>query len=256
MSDVRDGIRIPLSPARKMVLEIMHHAQKVPTLAHAKELNISPVVLARNAIDQAPSWMSIIIRAYGLLSKQHPELRQTLMRWPYTHLYEHPHSECAVLVEREVQGEMAVLVGKIRAPEDNTIAVINGHLRRFKEAPVLEIRNFQQMLRIGRMPGFLRRFVFWHTLYLSGQRRAKRFGTFAISSLGNMGVEQLTVLTPLTTYLTFGPVSANGAVRANIIYDHRVMDGRTVARCLVDLEKIMQKEILGELTTMRHKLAA
>ena len=67
------------------------------------------------------------------------------------------------------------------------------------------------------------------TLNLSGFKRAKRLGTFTISSLGNLGVEQHHPISPLTTYLTFGPISASGEVNVKIIYDHRVMDGRTVA---------------------------
>jgi hypothetical protein len=96
-------------------------------------------------------------------------------------------------------------------------------------------------------PGkFLRRFVFWRILYLSGAKRAKKFGTFMASSLGKYGVEQHHPLTPLTTYLTFGPVSPTGAVTVKIIYDHRVLDGAQVARALRDVETVLNTVILEE----------
>src|SRR5262249_12829799 len=110
--------------------------------------------------------------------------------------------------------------------------------------------EFRQWLRLGRMPGFLRSILFWIGLNGSGFRRAKRFGTFAISSLGNLGIEQYHPISPLTTYLTFGPIAPTGDVTVKIIYDHRVMDGRCVARCLNDLEEVLNTHMLEELKKM------
>jgi hypothetical protein len=53
-------------------------------------------------------------------------------------------------------------------------------------------------------------------------------------------------LTALTTYFTYGPISADGTVTLKVIYDHRVMDGRTVARILVRLEEVLRGAILDE----------
>jgi pyruvate/2-oxoglutarate dehydrogenase complex dihydrolipoamide acyltransferase (E2) component len=72
-------------------------------------------------------------------------------------------------------------------------------------------------------------------------------GTFVISSLGNYGVEQMHPLTALTTYFTFGPISPAGEVTLKVIYDHRVMDGRAVARVLVRLEEVLNGAVLDEL---------
>src|SRR5262249_3780479 len=120
-------------------------------------------------------------------------------------------------------------------------------LHQLRTAPVEEVSSFRQLLRLGRLPWFVRRFVFWNALCLSGFKRAKHFGTFMMSSLGNLGVEQHHPLTPLTTYFTYGPIGDDGDVTAKIVYDHRVMDGRCVARCLQELEDVLQGEILMEL---------
>ena len=151
------------------------------------------------------------------------------------------------MIEREHAGETILLGSKIRAPERQSLDAIDGHLRRLREAPIHDISDFRQWLRVGTMPSFVRRFLFWHTLNLSGHKRAKRFGTFSISSLGNMGVEQHHPMSPLTTYLTFGPISTAGRVDIKVIYDHRVMDGRTVARVLNDIEETLNTQVLEEL---------
>jgi hypothetical protein len=255
MSEVRKGRRLRLSPARRMVLEILHHGRKVQSLPLGQVMHLANLVAARRTLPVKPSWTAIFLHAYGLLSEQHAVLRRAYIPYPWPQLYEHPHSQCGVIVEREWEGEAVVLAAKIHAPERQSLTDIDCHLRRFGEAPVHSISGFRQMLRFGRLPWFIRRFTFWHSLYLSGKTRAKRFGTFVISSLGNFGVEQYHPVSPLTTYLTFGPISPDGEVMVKIIYDHRVMDGRTVARCLNDLETILNRDIVAELEGRRSAAA-
>jgi hypothetical protein len=251
----RKGIRLKISPARKLVLELLHHARRVPSLPLARTFDLGAVAAARQALPVAPSWTALFLRGYGLTAREYPELRRAFIRWPLPHFYEHPWSECAVLVEREHQGETVVLGAKIRAPENQTLPEIDGHLRRFREAPLQEVPCFRQLLRLARLPWLWRRFVFWHVLHCSGFKRAKHFGTCMVSTLGNLGVEQFHPLTPLTTYLTFGPVSPAGEVTVKIVYDHRVMDGRGVARALNDLEQVLRESILSELRGLQCRAA-
>src|SRR5262249_53516063 len=158
------------------------------------------VAAARREALPAPSWTAVFLKAYGLVSQRHPELRRALIPWPYPHLYEHPCSEGVVPVGRAWQGETVVLGAKFHAPERTTLAALDDHLRRYREAPVESIAYFRQILRVGRLPALLRRFTLWHSLYLSGFKRARRLGTFTLSSLGNFGVEQFHPRTPLTSY--------------------------------------------------------
>jgi hypothetical protein len=238
------GKRIAVSPARAVVLELLHHARKSPSLPLAKTMHLGPLLMPRKAA--GVSWTALFVKAYGLTALEHPELRRAFIPYPRKHYYEHPESSAAILVEREWQGENAVLGGRLRAPEERRLADIDEVLRDFRERPVWDVNYFRQTLRLGRLPAFVRRFVFWHSLYLSGAWRAKRFGTFMISSLGNLGVEQFHPLTFLTTYLTYGPIDAAGDVTVKIIYDHRVLDGRTVARALGTLEETLTGPVLAE----------
>ena len=253
--ETRTGSRIALSPARKTIHEILRHARRAPSLPLSRVMHLPELVAARAAHPSRPSWVAIFMKAYGLVAESHPELRRAYIPWPRPHLYEHPHSEGALLVEREWQGEQVVLAGKVRAPERQPLQAISSYLRYLNEAEVPRVSAFRQLLRLGRLPALVRRFAFWRILNLSGYRRAKRLGTFVLSSLGNYGVEQHHPLSPLTTYLTFGPIGPDGDVTVKIIYDHRVMDGRTVARCLVDLEAILRHELVEELTAHRRQIA-
>jgi hypothetical protein len=249
MSDARKGRCLSLSPARRMVMEILHHGRKVPALPLSKVMRVGQLAAARKA-GAFVSWTALFMKAYSLVAERHAELRRAYIRWPWPHLYEHPVSACALLLERDHQGESIVLGAKIHAPETQTLTQIDERMARFRDAPLHEVGDFRRWLRVGRLPGFVRRFLFWHTLNLSGFKRAKRLGTFAISSLGSLGVEQHHPISPLTTYLTFGPINPLGEVNVKIIYDHRVMDGCCVARCLNDLEETLNTRILAELQSM------
>jgi hypothetical protein len=238
---------IKLSPGRKMVLELLHHARKVPSIPVARELNVAAVLEQRSTLAQRPSWTAIFLRAYGLVCRDFAELRRVFVPYPFARLYEHPFSYGAVVVERELDDEPILLAAKILKPENKTLQVVDQCLKRLKTAPLHEISEFRQLLRFGKVPGFLRRFVFWHSLYWSGAVRARRFGTFMLSSYGNLGAEQIHPITPLTSLFTFGPIAADGRVIAKIIYDHRVMDGRRVATALAMLEEVMCRDVLREM---------
>lgn len=249
------GKVIPLSPARRMVDELLHHAKQVPSLPLARDCRIDVLADARKRAGTGVSWTGLFMKAYGLTALRHPVLRRAYIPYPTAKLYEHPRSDCAVLIEREWQGEPVVLGAKVISPETTPLTLIDEHLRRFREDDVLSVSPFRQVLRLGRQPWLLRRFVFWSSLYFSGYKRAKRFGTFMMSSLGAQGVEQMHPLTPLTTYLTFGPVQPDGRVTIKVVYDHRVMDGRHVARVLVDLEHVLNTTLAEEVRGARARAA-
>jgi hypothetical protein len=239
-----------------MVAELMVHARRTPSLPQVKRIDVARLAAARKRLDRPPSWQAIFMKAQGLVAREFPELRRSYMPWPRPHLYEHPFSIAAVLVERDWQGERVVLGARIKEPEARPLEWIQGQLQFFASAPVWDVNYFRQILRVGRLPAPLRRFTFWQTLYLSGFTRAKRFGTFMLSSLGKFGVETVHPLTPLTTYLAFGSIGEGKSVRTTLIYDHRVMDGSTTARCLCELEETLNGALLDELSAMESPRAA
>lgn len=245
MANRRKGFRLKLSPARKIVHELMVHAKRVPSIPLARKMNVAEVAAAKEASDV--SWIALYMKAFALTAKAHPVLRQAYLPYPWPHLYEHPHSECALLIEREWKGERVTLGARIFAPEDKSLVELTAAIRKFQEAPVWEINFFRQALRVGALPWPLRRFTFWQSLYLSGFKRAKRFGTFMISSLGKYGVEQRHPIIPMTVDMTIGPIRGNGEVTVTMVYDHRVTDGSSIARALRDLDKVLHGPVLAEL---------
>src|SRR5688572_3304627 len=126
------GRWVPLSPARKMVLEILHQTRGVPSLPLAKRMQLGRLAAARRGT--GISWPAVFVRAYALLAAEQPGLRRAYVRWPWPHLYEHPQSVCAVIVERDLAGEPVVLTARIAGPEHRALGRLEGALTTFRDA--------------------------------------------------------------------------------------------------------------------------
>jgi 2-oxoacid dehydrogenases acyltransferase (catalytic domain) len=250
MSHNPRGFNVPIAVGRRIVDEFLRQARHVPLITVRRDFSIPGLAAVRSAMTSRVSWVALFAKAYAIAALRHERLRRSWTTFPIARLYEHPVSACLVLVEREWQGEEVVLGGKIHEPEIMSLADLDLYVRRFQTAPVRSVSCFRQLLRVGSYPTWLLRFLFWSSLHWSGFRRCKRYGTFVVSSLGSLGCEAVGPRVPLTTYLTYGPVSQSGRVGVALTFDHRVLDGRHAARALEDVERILNTVIAAELRGM------
>jgi hypothetical protein len=213
-------------------------------------MQLGDVIRARRSCLKRPSWVAIFAKAFALVAAEQASLRRAYLQFPTNRLYEHPHSVASIAVSREYRGEEAVLFVQLRAPEQQHIAMLDSHLHRYKNTAVEKISAMRQALGSTRWPWPLRRLGWWYALNVSGPRRARRFGTFGISTYSRLGVESLHPIAPLTTVLTYGPIAADGTVTVRIVYDHRVMDGAEIGKALCRLEEIMVDLITKELNAL------
>ncbi|RUL89417.1 hypothetical protein [Tautonia sociabilis] len=241
------GRSLPLSGPRRFILDMMHFARQVPSVPVGRAMRLGPLAEARAGHPIRPSWSVLFLKAFGMVCEAHPELKRALLTVPVPRLYEHPYSIAALAMEREHEGEPCVVVGLFRAPERQSIAELQKALDEYRSLPLDRVGFFRQMLRISGYPAPVRRFLWWSTLHVSGPKRAKRLGTFGLSSYGALGAESYHPISPLTTTLTYGPIDAEGRVTVKLIYDHRVLDGAQVARRLKDLEAALLGPVLEEL---------
>ncbi len=246
-SSTPKGLRRRLSPARTFVSDLVRYGKRIPSIPVSKQMQIGPVCAARAVLDPRPSWTAIFMKAYGVVGSRRAYLRQAYIPLPYPHLYEHPETICGIAIERELDGELILVGTLVRGPEHKSLAEIDQYLWHCKEAPVRSIGYYRMALRVGRLPRPIRALLWWTTLYISGYKKAKRLGTFGITSYGRLGAEQIHPISPLTTVLTFGPIDTEGQVVVKLIYDHRVMDGSNVARCLAELEEVLNGQLVAEL---------
>jgi hypothetical protein len=237
------GRRLSLSLPRRFIGDLMHFAQQIPSVPVQRRMNIAPLVRARRATEPRPSWCALFTKAYAMVAAQRPQLRRAYLSFPWPHLYEHPVSIASIAVERQVDDEDAVLFAQVRGPEHHTPDQLDSFIKDCKECPLESIGTFRRALRISRLPRLLRRCIWWYGLNSSGYKRARNLGTFGVSVYSGLGAEGLHPLSPLTTTLNYGIIADDGTVDVRVVYDHRVLDGATIARALEDLEGLLNHEI-------------
>jgi hypothetical protein len=250
------GRTLPLSGPRRFINDLVHFAGKVPSVPVSRMIDVGPLMRARAEHPARPSWSVLFMKANALVGAAHPPLRRSLVSFPRLRLYEHPQTVCALALERRFEDEEGIFVGLFRAPEAQTLAQLQEWLIFYKTQPLEQVGFFRQALRISRVPTPIRRLLWWSTLEISGWTRAKRFGTFGLSSYGALGAESLHPISPLTTTLTYGPIDPSGRVCVKLIYDHRVLDGAFIARRLQDIEQTLHGAILDELSHPEGKSTA
>jgi hypothetical protein len=250
------GRHIPLSLPRRFIGDLMHFARQVPSVPVQRRMNLAPVVAARRAARPRPSWCAILTKAYGLVSALVPELRRAYLVFPRPHLYEHPVPIASVAVECGFGGENAVFPLRLRDPGRCSLHNLDRRIRLFKERPIEGFRSVRRLLKVSALPWPLRRLLWWAALNLSGPKRAHYLGTFGVSVYGRLGATSLHPLSPLTTTLNTGVLGEDGSLDVRIVYDHRTLDGATVARALAELERVLHGAILNELRYLQALEAA
>ncbi len=241
------GRTLSLSLPRRLVCDLVHCAHKVPTVPVQRVINVAALDPYRSRLKPRPGWATLFTKALGIVSAEFPELRRAYLSFPWARLYEHSESIASVAVEREYQGENGVFFAHIVAPEKLSLLELEAQLNRFKTEPIENIPDFQLVLNACRLPLFVRRFAWWYLTNFRGYRKATWLGTFGLSVYSSLGAESLHPLSPVTTTMNYGVIQRNGDVQVRLVYDHRVMDGTTVARALARLDQVLNGVILTEM---------
>jgi hypothetical protein len=250
------GKSYALSPFRRLVVDLMHFSQHVPAVAIERRMNLAALAGARQYCSPRPTWTTVFGKAFGLVSRTYPELRRAYMPLPYPRLYEHPYSTVSLNIERLLPVEPIVLQCLIKRPENRSLAEIDAIVRRNQATPLEELRWYRRSLTMARLPWPIRRFVWWATLKIFGRERCHNFGTFSVSSIASQGAGIVHLVPVLTASLHYGLFDDDENLDVRLTFDHRVMDGATAARTLVELEHVLHGPILTELHTMRWAAAA
>lgn len=243
------GRMIRLSIPRRMVGDLLYFARRIPTVPVQKRMALAPLAAARAACRERPRWTTLFTKGYALMAREFPEFRRAYVKLPWPHLYEYPASNATVIFERDYHGEPGLFSISIKEPARQSLGEIGRQLAHASTAPIESIKDFRRTIQFTRLPAFLRRPLWWICLNF-GRQRGNYFGTFAVSVYSALQAESLHPLSPITTLLNYGVMDSDGAVDVRIIYDHRVMDGATVARALGRLEQILNSAVKEEVDAL------
>jgi pyruvate/2-oxoglutarate dehydrogenase complex dihydrolipoamide acyltransferase (E2) component len=240
------GRVVPLSPARRLVADLLRVCRDVPTVAVDRPADLSALVAARARTADRPPWPVLFAKAFALAAMQDPNLRRSYIRFPWAHLYEHAEPIAMVTVERECAGEPVVFSTRLSSAHARPLAELSAVIRHAKDAPEAEVAGLRRARRLARLPRPLRRFALWAGLHASGRLRERHSGTFAVTSVGSAGAGVARAVAPLTSTFHYGLFDAAGRIELRLTFDHRVYDGAVAARALVATERALLGPILDE----------
>jgi hypothetical protein len=244
------GFSRSLPASRRLVNDLLRYAARTPLVPVDRWFDLAELAGLHSSVSPKIAWPVLFIKAYGLLCQRHSHMRQAFMPWPWPHLYEHPCSVAMLAVNRAGDHEDRLFWGRFVAPETRPLIDLQIELDRYKTEPVESA--FRRQIRFARFPSVLRRIGWWLTLNF-GSKRAKRLGTFGISTLAGLGAYNRQHPACLTTSLSYGPIDSSGQSLVTILFDHRVVDGATIARDLAELETILKAAIADELRLLADR---
>ena len=250
------GRNIAISPFRRLVIDLMHFSQKVPSVTVDRRLKLGKLAAARDACLNRPTWYTLFTKAFAIVSARTPELRRSYLRYPWPHIYEHPRNIATLNMERMHGDEKVVIYALIRGPENRSLEELDALVRFHKNEPLENIGSFRRASRLGRLPFPIRRLVWWVSLNFFGRIRCHNYGTFGVTSTAGIGAGIQRIIPILTSTLHYGMFDDAGSLEMRLSFDHRVLDGATAAQALVDLESVLMNEILDEVRGMRLRLVA
>jgi len=237
--------RLSISCNRALVLDGLHFARAVTLFPVERQFDLGDVAQLRSAQPTRISWAVLFLKAYAIVAREHAPLRQAYIRWPWPHLLESSYSVAMLAINREFQREDRLCWGRFDEPADQPLTRLHQRLEAYTHESVEQI--FKRQVRLSRLPTWLRRTLMWWNLNFAGSMRAKRLGTFSLSTLAGQGALNRAHPTFLTSSLTYGPIDAEGRATVTLLCDHRVLDGTVAARALVDLQNVMNGQIAAEL---------
>jgi hypothetical protein len=249
------GRYLPVSPFRRVVADLMHLSQQVPSVTLDRRMDLSPLIAARAACPMRPGWCVTFSKAFALLGRDYPDLRRSYLKFPWPRLYEHPHSIACLNIERQLPGENIVIYCLIRGPENRSLAEMDAMVRHHKEEPLENLRSYHRSCGMARIPWPLRRWFWWGALNVLGRRRCHNFGTFGITSIAEQGAGIQRIVPLLTATLHYSLFDEAGRLEMRLSFDHRVLDGATAGRILRDLEDVLNREMVREMTASRRAAA-
>jgi hypothetical protein len=246
--------RMRLPRSRRLTIDVLHYREKVPTCAHDRICDFRHVAEARARCPLRISWSVIFIKAFAIVAARYPVLRQTYLRWPWPHIYQHSTSVAMMATHRDFRDEPWLFWSRFSSPESRSLLDLQRKLDGYLARPVDRVFRWQFLL--SGLPTLFRRLLWSWTLTVGGPARAYRAGTFFLTTIAGQGAEIRHPPAFLTANLSYGPIDERGRSRVTIAYDHRLMDGRLVANVLAEIEAALSGPIAAELDSITATLAA
>ena len=249
-----DGTTRAIGRQRAIVLDVVRYAAKVPSFPVERHVDIQALASLRERSPSRISWTALFARAYGLASREHSQLREIYVAWPWPRVYTSPDCVLSLAVNRQMPDGERLFFGRIHSPDKRSLTSIQADIENFQTEDPSQV--FRSQWRGSKLPSLLRRIGWWWRMDIDFKNRARRIGTGSISALAGQGVTNRLHPCIMTSSFSFGPMESDGRSLVTLQCDHRVIDGAAAARALNGLCNFLTGQVQDELSELCHKQVA
>lgn len=243
----RRGRTIPLSTDRRLVCDVINIANRMPTAPIRCDIDVTEIKHLRRLTGTRISWQVIMMRAFALVSRDVPELRQLYAPLPRPHIYEHHESVCLMTIARKYKGRERLFFARFCQPENYSLIQLQEIFENYRRAPIQNIRQLRHQIRFARMPWLIRK-IGWSILtHLWPASRARQMGTFGMSLSSYRDVSGTFHLGPCTATLGYDQLCRKGKAYVTLTFDHRVLDGKPAIDVLNRLALVLKNQVTAEM---------
>lgn len=240
------GKKISLTSPQRYLCDLLHLAQSIPAVPIQRTIDLCEVEKHWQQSALRVSWQVIFLKAFAHLQSELAPLRRFYQPRLRPHLYECSQCVMSVPFERELNNERQTFLAQVPDAHQLSLNELQTMIQHWQSAPLEKLSAVRKLLKYGKAPAVIRRWLWNWRLNWSGSKRVQHLGTAGIStSAGSMWgcYHPLSAWMPT---LQYGAV-VNGKVEMTLIYDHRVFDGGTAARAMAKLQQILSEKIVVEL---------
>ena len=196
------------------------------------------------------SVVAYVVHAAGRTLAKHPEANAAVRGGVNPRLARLDGVDAKVTFDKTLNSVRVVLSAVLPGVSEASLEEIQRQLEYYRDGDPATMQEFAGARLLHRLPWTLGRLAF-HSGVSPLRRRAQRFGSFAVTSLGHRPVDSFHSVGGTTVTLGVGrildrPVVREGNVvpapilRLSLAFDHRVIDGAEAADVLADLKEALE----------------
>lgn len=196
------------------------------------------------------STVSYVLYAASRVLAAHPEANAAIHGRLLPKIARYSSVSGKIALDKRIAGRRVVLAAVLPRLEETPLAEIQQQVEHYRDGDPATLPAFAGVHTLHRLPWPVARVAYARTVRPLA-RRAERFGTLAVSSLGHRPVDGFHSVGGTTVTLGLGrvtdrPVVRGDAVRIapvmrlNLAFDHRVIDGAEAADILGEIKTALE----------------
>ncbi|WP_347553118.1 2-oxo acid dehydrogenase subunit E2 (plasmid) [Pseudalkalibacillus hwajinpoensis] len=238
-----------LPPVRRHTFHFLEQAREVQAIYLNMDVEASKLKESRANHKQnnySVSYVSYVISAISRAIEKFPEVNTSVQgKWRPKYIsYDQVHAKFTI--NKQVGNQQIVVSNVIPKSNEQSIHMIQEHIDRMKQMPFERGNAFESVRKLQSLPVWLGRIIYKQILK-NPDKRLKTQGSFTVTSLGHLPVQQLYPITSNTICFGIGgitekPIIKDGAIIVTSIlplsmtFDHRAIDGALAAEFLNEVK--------------------